>query len=143
MHLDDSDLADLLQVIRVRVLGFLERKGIIESRHELTLLDDDFAERDPALAQLAAAAVSGLLPAGPDIRQRPAIALRGQPGLDITGPLSVTEMGLSLHAATTASAEDARGREGSGCRASSHLLRRLCFRLIRRSRLARRAGFQS
>ena len=56
LHLDDSDLADLLQVIRVRVLGFLERRGImvlqpllgvVESRHELTLLDDDFAEREP------------------------------------------------------------------------------------------------
>jgi hypothetical protein len=50
-HLEDSDLADLLQVIRVRVLGFLERRGIIENRHELMLLDDDFAEREPALAQ--------------------------------------------------------------------------------------------
>jgi hypothetical protein len=29
------------------------------------LLPDDLAERDPALAQLAAAAVSGLPPAGP------------------------------------------------------------------------------
>jgi hypothetical protein len=57
-RLDDSDLADLLQVIRVRLLGFLERKGIIESRHELTLLEDDFCEREPALAQLAAAAGS-------------------------------------------------------------------------------------
>jgi Putative transposase/Transposase zinc-binding domain len=110
-ELDDSDLADLLQVIRVRVLGFLERKGIVESRHELTLLDDDFAERDPALAQLAVAAVAGLLPAGPDVRQRPPIALRGQPGIEVTGPLSVAEMGFSLHAATTASADDARGRE--------------------------------
>ncbi len=109
--LDDSDLADLLQVIRVRVLGFLERKGVIESRQELTLVDDDFAEREPALAQLAAAAVTGLLPAGPDIRQRQPIALRGQLGVDITAPLSVTEMGFSLHAATTASANDTRGRE--------------------------------
>jgi hypothetical protein len=111
LQLDDSDLADLLQVIRVRVLGFLERRGIIESRHELMLLDDDFAEREPALAQLAAAAVAGLMPAGPDVRQRPPIALRGQPGVELTGPLSVTELGFSLHAATTASADDARGRE--------------------------------
>jgi len=37
LHLDDSDLADLLQVIRGRVLGFFERRGSIESRHELTL----------------------------------------------------------------------------------------------------------
>jgi hypothetical protein len=111
LHLDDSDLADLLQVIRVRVLNFLERRGVIESRHELTLLDDDFAEREPALAQLASAAVSGLLPAGPELRQRPPITLRGQSGVEITAPLSVTELGFSLHAATTASAEDSRGRE--------------------------------
>ena len=110
-YLDDSDLADLLQVIRVRLLNFLQRRGVIESRDELRLVDDDFAERDPALAQLAAAAVTGLLPAGPDVRQRPPIALRGQPGIEVTGPLSVAEMGFSLHAATTAKADDARGRE--------------------------------
>ena len=110
-HLDTSDLADVLQVIRVRILNFLERRGIIESRHELTLLDDDFVERVPALAQLASAAVSGLMPAGPELRQRQPIALRGQPGVDVNAPLSVTEMGFSLHAATTAGAHDARGRE--------------------------------
>ena len=94
-HLDDSDLANLLQVIRVRLVNFLLSRGIIESHHEPTLLDDDFAEREPALARLAAAAVAGLLPAGPDRRQRQPIALHGQPGVDITGPLSVTEMGFS------------------------------------------------
>ena len=50
-------------------------------------------------------------PAGPELRQRQPIALRGQPGVEVTAPLSVTEMGFSLHAATTASAEDSRGRE--------------------------------
>jgi hypothetical protein len=110
-HLDDSDLADLLQVIRVRLVNFLLRRGIVDSRQELTLLDDDLAEREPALAQLAAAAVAGLLPAGPDMRQRQTIALRGQPGIEVNAPLSVAEMGFSLHAATTASANDARGRE--------------------------------
>ena len=39
------------------------------------------------------------------------MALRGHPGVEITAPLSVTEMGFSLHAATRAGAEDARGRE--------------------------------
>ena len=53
--------------------------GVVEGRQELMLLNDDFAEREPALAQLAAAAVAGLLPAGPDMRQRQPIALRGQP----------------------------------------------------------------
>jgi hypothetical protein len=31
-HLDDSDLADLLQVIRVRLVNFLLRRGVIEGR---------------------------------------------------------------------------------------------------------------
>jgi hypothetical protein len=30
-RLDDSDVADLLQVIRVRVVNFLVRKGIVET----------------------------------------------------------------------------------------------------------------
>ena len=64
-NLDDSRLADLLQVIRVRVLGYLERRGVIENQAELAVLDGDFCEREPALAQLAAAALSGLTPAVP------------------------------------------------------------------------------
>jgi hypothetical protein len=44
------------------------------------------------------------------VRQRQPIALRGQPGIEVNAPLSVAEMGFSLHAATTASADDARGR---------------------------------
>jgi hypothetical protein len=35
------------------------------------LLADDLEARDPALAQLAAAAVSGLPPAGPELRRKP------------------------------------------------------------------------
>ena len=58
----------------MRLVNFLLSRGIIESHHEPTLLDDDFAEREPALARLAAAAVAGLLPAGPDVRQRQPIA---------------------------------------------------------------------
>lgn len=109
--LDTEDVADLLQVIRVRVLGMLERRGVIEDRAELTLLDDGLAEREPALAQLAAAAVSGLAPAGPEQRQRPPIALRGQVGVEVAAPLCVAELGFSLHAATEAGADDERGRE--------------------------------
>ena len=55
--------------------------------------------------------MTGLSPAGPELRQKPPITLRGEPGVDITAPLSVTEMGFSLHAATTASADDTRGRD--------------------------------
>jgi hypothetical protein len=112
--LTTSDVADLLQIVRARVLRFLERRGVIEHDVELAqfaLLDDGLAEREPALAQLAAAAVSGLAPAGPERRQRPAITLRGRTGIEVNAPLSVAELGFSLHAATTASADDSRGRE--------------------------------
>jgi hypothetical protein len=87
-------------------------RGIIEAGFHLTVLDDGFAEREPALAQLGAAAVSGLPVAGPELRRRPEpVMLRGHPGVEVTAPLSVTELGFSLHAATRAGAEDARGRE--------------------------------
>ena len=35
----------------------------------LTVLNDGFAEREPALAQLAATSVAGLAPAGPELRR--------------------------------------------------------------------------
>jgi hypothetical protein len=70
------------------------------------------AERDPALAQLAAAAVSGLAPAGPELRRRPVgVAFDGRPGAVISAPLTVREAGFSLHAAARAGAADEQGRE--------------------------------
>ena len=102
---------DLVQVVRVRLLRLLVRRRVIEDCDDLTLLPDAVADRDPALAQLANAAVHGLAPAGPERRQRPPIVLRGRPGADITGPLTATELGFSLHAATRCAADDARGRE--------------------------------
>ena len=44
-------------------------------------------------------------------RRAPVIALRDESGLRIASALSVAEAGFSLHAATTASADDARARE--------------------------------
>ena len=57
------------------------------------------------------ATVTGLAPAGPRERCRPPIALRGHLGVQVSAPVSVAELDVSLHAATCASAEDARGRE--------------------------------
>ncbi len=48
---------------------------------------------------------------GPEQRLRPAISLRGVSRLCMTSALSATDRGFSLHAATTASADDAAGRE--------------------------------
>jgi hypothetical protein len=64
-------VADALQVVRARIFGYLRRRGVIHIDEETLLVDGDLSERDPALAQLAAAAVSGLAPAGPELRRRP------------------------------------------------------------------------
>ena len=89
------------------------RRGVIDQTDGLTLLPDELSEREPALAQLAAASVSGLMPAGPERRDRPlqAIRLKGSAGVEMTGPLAATELGFSLHAATTAEADDELGRQ--------------------------------
>ena len=113
-RLSTTDVADALQVARVRILGHLERRGVIQVDPDAGILhvDDELSERDPALAQLAVAAVSGLAPAGPELRRRPVeLAFEGRPGVVITAPLSVRELGFSLHAATRAGAGDDKGRE--------------------------------
>ena len=113
--LDNRDVADLLQVVRVRVLRMLARARVIEedAAETLCLLDDGFAEREPALFALAHSAVTGLHPAGPEHRERIPIPieLRGSLGVTHTSALCAAELGFSLHAATTARADDAGGRE--------------------------------
>lgn len=45
-------------------------------------VSEELPERDPALSQLAAAAVSGLAPAGPELRRKPReLAFAGRPGV--------------------------------------------------------------
>lgn len=111
-RLSTTDVADALQIARVRILGYLQRRGVIRIDEEALLVDGDLSERDPVLAQLAVAAVSGLAPAGPELRRRPVeLVFEGRPGVVITAPLSVRECGFSLHAATRAGAEDQKGRE--------------------------------
>ena len=104
------DADGLLVTLKLR---FLERAGVIEEATELTLLADELCEREPALTQLAAASVSGLPPAGPERRDRPlrAITLTGSAGARVTAPLTAVDCGFSLHAATTADADDELGRE--------------------------------
>jgi hypothetical protein len=111
-ELATRDVADLVQVVRARVVRLLIHQGVVEDDDTLTVLTDDIAEREPALARLAAAAVSGLAPAGPERRNglHP-VTLRGRRHIQSTAPLCATDLGFSLHAATTAAAEDERGRE--------------------------------
>ena len=65
------------------------------------------------LAQLAAAAVAGLPPAGPELRCRPAVQLARTDGVGPTpvGALVVQELVFNLHAASVAGAEDQAARE--------------------------------
>jgi hypothetical protein len=93
-RLSTSDVADALQIARARILAYLQRQRVITVAPDADLLSvsDELAERDPALAQLAAAAVSGLAPAGPELRRRPALVpFDGRPGVVISAPLSVRE----------------------------------------------------
>jgi hypothetical protein len=95
-HLSTTDVADALQVARARILRYLERSRVItldpDADSDVLTVSDELAGRDPALAQLAAAAVSGLAPAGPELRRKPReLAFSGRPGVVIEAPLSVRE----------------------------------------------------
>ena len=83
-RLSTSDVADALQIARARILGYLKRQRVITVDPDADVLSvsDELAERDPALAQLAATAASGLAPAGPELRRRPVeVAFDGRPGV--------------------------------------------------------------
>jgi len=112
-HIASIDVAEVLLTIRCRVLGLLARRGVIEaeSLDRLELLDSDAFERDPVLAQLAAAAATGRPPAGPERRQRASLQLVRGTGPIITGPLCAADAGFSLHAATAVLGDDPRGKE--------------------------------
>jgi hypothetical protein len=111
-RLSTTDVADVLQIVRARIVRYLEQRGVVAADDELSVLGDELAEREPALSHLARAAVTGLMPAGPELRRRPEpIVLRGRPGVELVRPLCAQEYGFNLHAATRAGGLDAAGRE--------------------------------
>jgi hypothetical protein len=112
-RLKTDEVGDVLQVARVRILRYLARRGVVRLLPEALEIDNDLASRDPVLAQLAAAAVSGLPPAGPEQRCRPAVQLArtDSAGPTPVGALVVQELGFNLHAASVAGAEDRAARE--------------------------------
>ena len=73
-------------------------------------MDDALSDRDPVLAQLAAAAVAGFPPAGPAERKREPAALVTGGGPEIVGDLVVQDCGFNLHAKTRAGAVDDEAR---------------------------------
>lgn len=111
-RLSTTDVAEVLQTVRARLVRRLRRLGVLAAYRDATVVDDGGAGTEPVLAQLAAAAIAGQPPAGPEVRRgRLPIALRGKPGVTVSAPRCVEEQGFTLHANTCAGAEDERGRE--------------------------------
>ena len=48
-HLKTDEVADVVQVTKVRVLGVLERRGVVRVEPEALQVDEAFAARDPVL----------------------------------------------------------------------------------------------
>jgi hypothetical protein len=104
-------VADLLQVARVRILRFLKRQGAIVETNPLELGEAEATSTEEGLLQLAAAAVTGQVPAGPELRQREPVVLQSSGEVRVTGALLASGGGFTLHAATVAAGRDAVGRE--------------------------------
>jgi hypothetical protein len=109
-RLKTSEVADVVQITKVRVLKALERRGVVRISPESLEVDDVLSARDPVLAQLAAAAVAGLAPAGPAERKRAPVLFPtgGEP--EIVGELVVQDCGFNVHAKTYAGALDHEAR---------------------------------
>jgi hypothetical protein len=109
-RLKTDEVADVVQITKARLLKALERRGVVRVSPEALEVDDALAARDPVLAQLAAAAVAGLPPAGPAERKREPVVLAtgGEP--EIVGDLVVQDCGFNLHAKTYAGAADNEAR---------------------------------
>jgi hypothetical protein len=91
-HLKTEEVKDVLHTAASRIVKHLTRRGVVTEGSEITH-DEGFAEREPALFALAACAVSGEPPCGPELkRDQDPIALRLSPA-EITGPLCARESG--------------------------------------------------
>ncbi len=109
-RLKTAEVADVVQISKVRILKALERRGVVRVSPESLEVDDVLSARDPALAQLAAAAVAGLPPAGPVERKREPIHFSAAGEPEIISELVVQDNGFDLHAKTCAGALDDEAR---------------------------------
>ena len=109
-RLKTAEVADVVQITKVRVLKALERRGVVRVSPESLEVDDVLSARDPVLAQLAAAAVAGLPPAGPAERKREPVLFHAGGEPEIVGELVVQDNGFNAHAKTRAGALDDEAR---------------------------------
>jgi len=103
-------VAEVLATIRSRLLHRLATRDVVDTTQDFALLPSDLAERDPGLAQLTSAAVTGVVPAGPERRQRAPVRVV-HAAAAITGPLCAVDSGFSLHAATVVARDNPRGKQ--------------------------------
>ena len=96
-RLKTAEVADVVQIAKVRILKALERRGVVRVSPESLEVDDVLSARDPALAQLAAAAVAGLAPAGPAERKREPVLFPAGGEPEIVGELVVQDSGFNVH----------------------------------------------
>jgi hypothetical protein len=96
-RLKTDEVADVVQITKARALRALERRGVVRVSPGALEVDVGFAARDPVLAQLAAAVVAGLPPAGPAERKREPVVLAAGSGPEIVGDLVVQDCGFKLH----------------------------------------------
>ena len=83
-------------------MRFLVRRRVVEADGDTLLLAEKLEQRDPALAQLAAAAVAGLPPAGPELRRKPlTVVLPAGCGPKMVRHLCVEDAGFVVHAASS------------------------------------------
>jgi hypothetical protein len=132
-------VADVVQITNVRVLKALERRGVVRVSPESLEVDDVLSARDPALAQLAAAAVASLaVPSGPrachtcprPTRLRRARRPQAQPSASAS-PCSfpqVVRYKMSLHQMVRASAPDLRFDRGQVPRVPGGFPPQICCR---------------
>jgi hypothetical protein len=96
----DSDVMELLSVIRKRVVGCLIKRGLIEE-DERPAGEDELQEREPLLAAVMAASTQGRVAVGPRAGQRVRrMGSFGEPGERprLSGALCAEVGGFSLHA---------------------------------------------
>jgi hypothetical protein len=105
-ELKDEDVKAIVETTAQRVIGLLERRGVLDGEPF-----DKLADESPVLAGMTAASVQGLIAigerAGLPVRRvlsDPADAVR-------TGALCYAARGFSLHAATRVEAKDRDGLE--------------------------------
>jgi hypothetical protein len=105
-ELADDDVKEIVKTVAARVLGLLERRGVLDPDSLDSLADDS-----PVLAGISAASVRGLVATG-DRAGRVVRRVLTDPAEPVrAGPLCFASRGFSLHAATRIEASDRAGLE--------------------------------